>query len=260
MKTRYKIIAIVVCAYFAVFFGPVVTSNVYCDFIAQEMCTSRITRVSLPPFNMIPLSLSTDNECFFENADGVIVPCYIETGHLEWPFPPRIHENEYDHKCDEICPDSQDIILDENKGGNDYGIRTNMGFSITEYPNMRNLDAVFQSCKQWEKAREANFTSPDGTKFAITSVGYEWFNSTHYIDNNICDFIPMKKHLEDQIINAISEYCGSINKAGFDNPYDYWFANQTHYIDSDTCLWQFLDDEDISLVLPDHWKNVYAED
>ena len=189
-----------------------------------------------------------------------MVPCYVETGYLEWPFPPRIHESEHDLSCDEICPDSQEIIiLDENPGGNDYGIRTNMKFSITEYSNMRNLDAVLQSCKQWGKATEENFTSPDGTEYRIPSVGYEWFNSTHYIDNNICDFIPMKKYLEDLIIRAISEYCGSTNKVGFDDPYEYWFANQTHYLDSDTCLWQSLNDKDISLVLPEHWKNVYTE-
>ncbi len=261
MKTRYKIIAIAICAYFGVFLGPVVASNVYCDFIAQEMCTSRVTGVSLPPFNMILQSLPNDNECFFENRDGIMEPCYIETGHLEWPFPPRVHESEYNDKCDEICPDSQDIIvLDEKNGGNDYGIRTNMGFSYMEYPDTRNLDAVFQSCKQWEKAVEENFIAPDGTKYLIPSIGYDWFNSTHYIDNNICDFIPMKKHLEDQIIRAISEYCGSISKSGFDDPYEYWFANQTHYLDSDTCMWQFLEDSDVPLALPDNWKNVYVKE
>ena len=260
MKARYKIITIAVCSYFAIFLGPVVASNVYCDFISQEMCTSRITGVSLPPFNMVPQSMPSDNECFFENEDGVIGPCHFETGYWEWPFPPRIHEREHDLNCDEICPEFQDIILDESPGGNDYGIRTNMGFSITEYPNTRNLDAVFQSCKQKEKAREANFMSSNGTKIAIIGAGLEWFNSTHYIDNNICDFSPMKKHLENLIIKAISEYCGSTNKVGFDDPYEYWFANQTHYLDSYTCLWQSLVDKDISLVLPDQWKNVYVED
>ena len=121
------------------------------------------------------------------------------------------------------------------------------------------MDAVFRSCKQWEQARETNFTSPDGTKYAITSVGYGWSNSTHYIDNNICDFIPMKKHLEYDIIRAISEYCDNPNKVGFDNPYEYWFTNETHYLDSDTCLWQLLDN-DIPLVLPDNWKSVYSDD
>ena len=106
MKTRYKIIVIAVCAYFGVFFGPVIASNAYCDFIAQEMCTSRITGVSLPPFNMIPLTLPSDNECFFENTEGVMEPCYIETGYFEWPFPPRMNEYEHDHKCDEICVDA----------------------------------------------------------------------------------------------------------------------------------------------------------
>lgn len=112
MKTRYKIVAIAVCAYFGVFFGPVIASNVYCDFIAQEMCTSRITGVGLPPFNMIPLSLLSDNECFFEN-EGVMVPCYVETGYFEWPFPPRVWESGHDPRCDEICID--DNLSEEQK-------------------------------------------------------------------------------------------------------------------------------------------------
>jgi len=105
MKTRYKIIIIAVCAYFGVFLGPVTASNVYCDFISQEMCTSRITGVNMPPFNLIPLNLSSDNECFFENSEGVMEPCYIKIGYFEWPFPPRTHELEYDRNCDEICHD-----------------------------------------------------------------------------------------------------------------------------------------------------------
>lgn len=105
MKVRYKITIVAVCVYFGVFFGPVITSNVYCDFIAQEFCTSRITGVVLPPFNMIPLSIPSDNECFFENAEGAVVPCYIETGYFEWPFPPRVPE--FERECKEICLDDQ---------------------------------------------------------------------------------------------------------------------------------------------------------
>ena len=173
-----------------------------------------------------------------------------------------------DKGCPQFCPkdattekigDMQEIIIDENKRGNDYGIQSSMPISIIEYPTSRNLDDVLQNCERWEKARAVNFTSPDGTKFYMTTEGYAWHNSTHYIDNNICDFIPMKKHIEDSIISAILEYCGSSHKLSYDNPYEYWFANETHYIDADTCLWQSLDD-DITLVLPDHWKIVYSDD
>ncbi len=74
------------------------------DFISQEMCTSRITGVTLPPFNMIPLLISSDNECHFENDDEVMVPCYNEIGEFEWPFPPRVFEHQ--QECIEICPDT----------------------------------------------------------------------------------------------------------------------------------------------------------
>ena len=102
MKTRYKITIIAVCAYFGIFFGPVTASNIYCDFISQEMCTSRITGVVLPPLNMIMPSLSSD-DCFVNN-DGIMEPCYNEAGLLEWPFPPRM-EDHPERNCDEECTD-----------------------------------------------------------------------------------------------------------------------------------------------------------
>ena len=100
MKTRYKITLVAVCVYFGVFFGPVAASNVYCDFISQEVCTSRITGVVLPPLNLIMPSLPSDN-CFVNNG-GIMEPCYDETGLLEWPFPTRI-EDHPEKDCDEEC-------------------------------------------------------------------------------------------------------------------------------------------------------------
>lgn len=101
LKARYKIIAIAACAYLGVFLGPVAASNLYCDFVAQEPCTSRITGASLPPFSMVPLGLPSGDDCFFENAQGALVPCSI--GHFVWPFPPR--EVEHPESCEEICSD-----------------------------------------------------------------------------------------------------------------------------------------------------------
>ena len=114
MRVRYKIVAIAVCTYFGVFFGPVVVSNVYCDFIAQEMCTSRITGVTIPPFNMIPINIPSDNQCFFENAEGVMEPCYTEIGHFNWPFPQRVWEPVHDLRCDEICIDDESTKNESN--------------------------------------------------------------------------------------------------------------------------------------------------
>ncbi|BDQ30518.1 hypothetical protein NZNM25_08380 [Nitrosopumilus zosterae] len=106
MKTRYKIILVAVCAYFGVFFGPVITSNVYCDFVSQEMCTSRITGVVLPPLNLIMPSLPKDN-CVVDN-DGVMEPCYNDAGLLEWPFPPRM-EVHTERECNKICADVEKL-------------------------------------------------------------------------------------------------------------------------------------------------------
>ena len=106
MKTRYKIIIIAVCSYFGVFLGPVVASNVYCDFIAQEICTSRITGVVLPPLNLIIPSLPSD-DCIVNN-DGVMKPCYNDAGLLEWPFPPRM-EIHPERECGEMCTDVEKL-------------------------------------------------------------------------------------------------------------------------------------------------------
>ena len=74
MRAGYKIILIGICTYFGVLFTPVIASNVYCDFISQEICTFRITSVALPPFNTISSSNSSDEECYFENDTGKVIP------------------------------------------------------------------------------------------------------------------------------------------------------------------------------------------
>ena len=145
------------------FFGPVIASNVYCDFIAQEMCTSRITGVGLLPFNMIPLDISSDNECFFENADGVMEPCYPEIGYFEWPFPLRILESEHDLRCNEICTDSQAIIIDSSQ----------------EKRKQLDLQKVLDSC---------NSTGIQ------PSIGYKYSNDTHIITNNSCAWQTLEEY------------------------------------------------------------------
>ena len=84
MKNRYKIILIAICGYFGIFLVPVTASNVYCDFISQEMCTSRITGVVLPQLNLIMPSLPSD-DCLVDN-DGVMEPCYNKAGLLSGRF------------------------------------------------------------------------------------------------------------------------------------------------------------------------------
>ena len=150
-----------------------------------------------------------------------------------------------------------DLITDTNRYV-DYGISTSYDNPFFEMGTDEQLEAVFASCEQHRIAKETNYTSPDGTKYHLTSEGYAWQNSTHYIDNNICYFQSLKENYENNIIFGIFEYCNSHNKAGFDNPYEHWFANETSYIDADTCLWQYLDDG-ISLVLPTDWESVYLE-
>ncbi len=103
MRKRYKVILIAACAYFGAFSAPVTASNVYCDFIAHDTCTTRIVGVSPPPFNIIPLNLPDYIECIFEGKDGMMEPCHMEVGYyFAWPFP---HMMRGESGCDLMCPD-----------------------------------------------------------------------------------------------------------------------------------------------------------
>ena len=138
-----------------------------------------------------------------------------------------------------------------------FGIDSNFPFHILENDMINQLELTLQSCETTRKAEAENYTSPDGTHYAIAGTGHQWSNSTHYMDNGTCQFMTLEEYYSENIIDTIWEYCNS-SKAGWDYPYNYWFANQTHYLDSDICLWQHLDDG-ITLVLPTDWESVYIE-
>ncbi|MCA9827964.1 MAG: hypothetical protein KC444_06185 [Nitrosopumilus sp.] len=142
----------------------------------------------------------------------------------------------------------------------DFGISSSEPVYLIEIRTDEQLRRVLDKCeyKQRKESGEIPNFTPDGKLLLSTQPLVSWNNSTHYIDNNICYFQSLKEHLEHGLLGGILEYCNSDKGAGWDNPFEVWFANETHYIDSDTCLWQLLDN-DVPLVLPDNWKNVYDE-
>jgi len=197
MKTRYKIIAIAVCAYFGVFLGPVATSNVYCDFVSQEMCTSRITGVILPPLNLIMPSLPRDN-CIVNN-DEIMEPCYNEAGLLEWPFPPRTHELEYDRNCDKICPDVELSKITFPQGTIKIGdILLDVQIADTEPRRVRGL--MFQAQLPYDHGMLFVFDESGiyplwmlNMQFSLDMIWFDENGNVVHIEENIP---PCKTHLE----------------------------------------------------------------
>ncbi len=161
----------------------------------------------------------------------------------------------YEQKLQDCGIADVDLELESYR---DYGIDTNFPFENLETGTPEQLERVLQSCESSRIAEANNYTTPDGTPYYIAGVGYHWNNSTHQIDNGTCQFMTLEEYYSEIFIGTILEYCNSSHKAGWDNPYNYWFANQTHYLDSDICLWQNLDDG-ITLVLPTDWESVYIE-
>ena len=99
MKTRYKISIIAFSALLGILFIPMVTSNLYCDYIADS-CTSRITGVG-PGGVYLPAEWGTKEDCHVANENGTAEPCRIDIAQINWPFPPHIYEQE--RECIEIC-------------------------------------------------------------------------------------------------------------------------------------------------------------
>ena len=56
------------------------------------------------------------------------------------------------------------------------------------------LKRVLQSCEQKRIAESTNYTWPDGTKYYLTLVGYDFSNATHIITNNTCEWQTLEQY------------------------------------------------------------------
>ncbi len=52
--------------------------------------------------------------------------------------------------------------------------------------SLEQLQRVLNYCEEKRQAEASNWIRPDGTDWAMITIGLEWHNSTHYIDNNGC--------------------------------------------------------------------------
>ncbi len=217
----------------------------------------------------VPHGISSDNKEHQWGSAGVIKPgeSFTHTFEDDGVFPyhgePHPWMTGFVIVLDSDPPQKHELfditdVFFGSESYKDYGINTNFPFEKLGDGVPEQLERVLQSCEYARNARANNYTSPDGTPYSIAGIGYQWNNSTHHIDNGTCQFMTLEEYYSEIFIGTILEYCNSSSKAGWDNPYNLWFANQTHYLDSDICLWQNLGDG-ITLVLPTDWENIYIE-
>ena len=56
------------------------------------------------------------------------------------------------------------------------------------------LKRVLEYCEQKRIGMSTNYTWPDGKKYHLTAVGYEYSNATHIITNNTCEWQKLEQH------------------------------------------------------------------
>lgn len=185
---------------------------------------------------------------------AVNVSCYDAVGIIAWDGCKFIK-----HQKDNTGFGVSDVDL-SNLTYKDFGISSSEPTYFIEIHSDRQLQRVLERCEYEQKKASGEMPSfaSDGKLLLSTQPLVIWNNSTHYNDNNICYFQPLKEYLEHSLVGVILEYCNSDKGPGWDKPFHVWFANETRYIDTDTCLWQKLDG-DIALVFPTDWHNVYQD-
>ncbi len=64
----------------------------------------------------------------------------------------------------------------------------------SEFPPLADeqLQRVLNYCEEKRQAEASNWIRPDGTDWAMITIGLEWHNSTHSINNNICEWMTNK--------------------------------------------------------------------
>lgn len=189
MRTRYKITIIALSAFLGFLFLPIVGSNLYCDYISDS-CNSRITGVG-PGGIFLPEEWGTTDKCYMYPDDFEKKShCRIDIGVISWPFPPRNWESEHETNCDEICPDDE-----------------------IYKPSLEQLQMVFNYCNDTSEFKNA--------------IGIEYFNSTHYINNNLCKWQVLEKYPNsDRLCIPGQDYS------------DEEIRNDTHIYNRDKCSWE----------------------
>lgn len=73
------------------------------------------------------------------------------------------------------------------------GIVASLGMSFVEneksLEDMREIDLIFERCDYQKIMDDRNWIGFDGNKIRDHQPSYAWGNSTHYINNLICEWI-----------------------------------------------------------------------
>jgi len=91
------------------------------------------------------------------------------------------------------CSEFTDTMLNSNpikqKAYDDRMRECNVFVAITDDSAM--LKKVLDHCEAQRYGEENNWKTPSGGNLAVTSIGLEFNNGTHYIDNNECEWLPI---------------------------------------------------------------------
>jgi len=200
MKKRYKIPVIVIGALLGILFMPLIASNLYCDFLGDS-CTSRITGVG-PGGVYLPAEWGTKENCYVANDNGTMEPCLIDIAMITWP---HIQSMRQQYECDEICHDDKKSM-----------------------PHKGQLELIWDYCHTKDLMGNGKLESDDGTIFVLNSIGYQYHNDTHYIDNNICQWQKLTKFPNSE------KHC----IPGQSIMSDTKIRNDTHIYNNDKCSWE----------------------
>ena len=97
------------------------------------------------------------------------------------------------------------------------------------------IDRIFKRCDYQKRMDDRNWIGLDGNKITDEQPLYMWSNSTHRLDNNICEWQTIEKYESDANFRAALARCWTGNSEFLDEDFVLW-NNGTHYIDTDTCL------------------------
>lgn len=91
------------------------------------------------------------------------------------------------------------------------------------------IKRVLDYCNTKKLMENGNLESKNNTIFVLNAIGYSYFNDTHYIDNNTCEWQLLKNYPNSDILCIPGEQ-------NFLTPNE--IRNDTHIYNKDKCLWQ----------------------
>ena len=91
------------------------------------------------------------------------------------------------------------------------------------------IKRVLDYCHTKDLMENGKLESNNGTDIFLDAIGYHYFNNTHYIDNNTCEWQLLENYPNSDILCIPGEQ-------NFLTPEE--IRNDTHIYNKDKCLWQ----------------------